>query len=314
MKPGKVSENIIKRSILKSIDDKSAAGYPDCALFTGYVADEAMGSAGAHALVRAINRAAEKGCRPINASLSVTMPSNMREKRMREIVEAAAAVAKEHDICIINGHTETVDGLKYPIVSATVVAAGNKASAEKALPGQAIVMTKWLGIYGSALIATEHKEGPLTRYPAFLTEEAAELWQFISVEKEAQIAHSSGSHYMYACGDGGVFAGLWKLADRSGIGLEVRFKDIPVRQETIELCEYYDINPYKLRSDGSLLIATDNPDELVDALHEADIHACVIGHFTEGIDRVLISGKEEPERRFIEEPTQDELTKIIWYN
>lgn len=311
MKPGKVSENIIKRSILKSIGDRSAAGYPDCALFTGYVANEAFGSAGAHALIRAINRAAEKGYRPMNASLSVTMPSVMREKRMREIVESAAVEAKKHDICITGGHSETIDGIKYPIVSATIAAKCDVTDIKKAAPGQAIVMTKWLGIYGSALIATEHKEGPLTRYPAFLAEEAADLWQFISIEEEAKIAHSLGCDYMYACGDGGVFAGLWKLADRSGIGLKVRFGDIPVRQETIELCEYFDINPYKLRSDGSLLIATDRPDELISALHDADIHACVVGYFTEGIDRVLISGKEDSERRFIEEPTQDELAKIL---
>ena len=41
----------------------------------------------------------------------------------------------------------------------------------------------------------------------------------------------------------------------SGVGLEIDLKKIPIRQETIEICEFFDLNPYKLLSGGSLLLA-----------------------------------------------------------
>ena len=39
------------------------------------------------------------------------------------------------------------------------------------------------------------------------------------------------------------------IRDRcSGVGLEIDLKKIPIRQETIEICEFFDLNPYKLLS------------------------------------------------------------------
>lgn len=324
MKTGKVSENIIKRSVLKNISKVSAEDYPDCALFTGYVSYEGTGESGAHALIKAANRAAQEGYRPIRAALSVTMPQRMKEKRLKEIIASADREAVQRNIAIISGHSESIPELKYPIVTVVLWAVctyenrtykqndgcvTNKRGLKMAVPGQTVIMTKWAGIYGSALLATEHAKGPDTKYPPFLTEEARELWQFVSVEKEAAIAYEECASCMYACSDGGVYAGLWKLADRSGVGIEAELKAIPIRQETVELCEYYDINPYRMNSDGSLLIATDKPDELIGRLIDEEIPACVIGRVTEGIDRVIISGEE---KRFLEEPTQDELCKVLW--
>jgi hydrogenase expression/formation protein HypE len=38
------------------------------------------------------------------------------------------------------------------------------------------------------------------------------------------------------------------MAEASGVGLEIDLKKIPVRQETIEICEFFGINPYELIS------------------------------------------------------------------
>lgn len=64
---------------------------------------------------------------------------------------------------------------------------------------------------------------------------------------------------MHDLSQGGIFTALWEMAERAGVGLEVDLKRIPVKQETIELCEYFDINPYNLYSAGALLIGTDRP-------------------------------------------------------
>jgi hydrogenase maturation factor len=93
----------------------------------------------------------------------------------------------------------------------------------------------------------------------------------------------------------------------SGVGLEIDLKKIPIRQETIEICEFFDLNPYKLLSGGSLLMASEDGNALVRALGKSGICATIIGKATEGNDRVLISGEE---RRFLETTQTDELWKL----
>ena len=38
------------------------------------------------------------------------------------------------------------------------------------------------------------------------------------------------------------------MAEASQVGLEMDFTKVPIRQETIEICEIFDVNPYKLQS------------------------------------------------------------------
>ena len=63
----------------------------------------------------------------------------------------------------------------------------------------------------------------------------------------------------------------------------------------------------RLVGSGSLLIATDKPEELLSRLEDANIMACEIGKFTGDSTRVLISDGE-PE--ILREPEPDEIYKI----
>ena len=76
----------------------------------------------------------------------------------------------------------------------------------------------------------------------------------------------------------------------------------------MEICEYFDLNPYMLISSGCMLIVTDNANLLVDRLNEEGIAAAVIGRITQGHDRVIINGDE---RRYLEPPKADELYKVM---
>ena len=309
MKQGKVSENIIKRSVLKCIENEmvGAAVGTDCAIFTGYIANEVDIKCVTHAIIRACNNAAVAGYNPESVSLSITMPETMREIKLKNMMQEAASYAKATGIIIADGHSETVEGIKCPIITATVLARKSEWIPGKLAAGQAIIMTKWMAMSGGARIAKERKDELLTKYPYFIVEDAANLEQFYSILPEAAVAVRSGAISMNDCSDGGVFAALWQLADKDGVGLEVNLRDIPVRQETIEVCEYFDINPYKLRSDGSLLIVTEDPEAMIEKLHAENIPATCIGHITDGLDRVIISGED---RRFLEEPRQDEGVMI----
>lgn len=113
----------------------------------------------------------------------------------------------------------------------------------------------------------------------------------------------------YHLGTGGVLAGLWKAAEASEMGLFADLRKIPVRQETIEICERFDLNPYKLFSEGSILVGTLKGEELVQYCSDQGIPAAVIGKAVKGNDRILRSGENV---RYLERPSQDEITKFSW--
>ena len=122
------------------------------------------------------------------------------------------------------------------------------------------------------------------------------------------MAAGAGAHAMHDVTEGGIFGAFWEMAEASGIGLEIDLKQIPVRQESIEICEFFGLNPYELISSGSMLIAAPDGYQMVRELKKAGIPAVVVGKATAGNDRILINGEE---RRFLEPPKQDELYKVL---
>ena len=81
---------------------------------------------------------------------------------------------------------------------------------------------------------------------------------------------------------------LWKMGEELELGMEVHIKKIPIRQETIEICEYYDLDPYEEESGGTLLIAASDCGGLACALEKAGIPVSVIGFLHTGKARTIV--------------------------
>ena len=60
-------------------------------------------------------------------------------------------------------------------------------------------------------------------------------------------------------------AALWEMAEEEKIGFEIAMGSISLKQETVEICEYYRLNPYQLTSAGSYLILTDEADQVIES-------------------------------------------------
>lgn len=232
---------------------------------------------------------------------------------------------------VICGHTEISSAVSAPVVSVTAFGKDmkgilfarseednmqSKASGQtgtyikktevKMRPGQQIVISKYIGLEGTAILAQKYRDRLREKLPAKMIDEAAGYEEMISVLPEAAGASKSGVCAMHALSQGGVFGALWEMAEAAGTGLSINLKAIPVRQETIEICEQLELNPYRLLSGGSLLMAADDGEALAESLIQSGIPAFVIGCATEGNDRVLV-GSEEGERRFLEPVNQEEL-------
>lgn len=326
MKKGKISESVLKRSVLNQLKMKreevlSGAGIgQDCAIFAlsenvflASCIQEAAVAVEADmetVICKCVNNLAACGAEPIAALISLLLPITAEESDIKTFMAAAEKTCSTLKIQIAGGHTAVSDVISQTIV--TITGYGKIASAytkqeKTAKPGQDIVISKWIGLEGTALLAQTYMEGLLNKYPAYFIKEAVNFKRYLSVFPEAKIAAASGVCIMHDASEGGIFAALWEVAEQSKVGLTVDLKKIPIRQETIEICEYCNKNPYELLSGGSLIMVTSDGQALVQTLKEAQIPAAIVGKITNNKDRII---KNEEETRFLERPKTDEIYKI----
>ncbi len=336
MRTGKVSENVLKRSVLRQITDRRAevvkgagVGNDSALLSWGCPAIPQSPQVGEWgrmavsmetvalpvknaaylAVIAAANNLAAAGASPTAAFLSLTFPLGAEEALLKEMMGQADSCCQELSIQIAGGHTEVSGAVKSPIVTATVVGQEQNASAgQRGRASLDIVVSKWIGMEGTFLIADEKEAELSQRYPARLISKAKRQGRYLSVAREAAIAYKFGSYAMHDVRCGGIFGALWELAQKMGVGLDIDLKKIPVKQETIEVCEFYGLNPYQLLSGGMLIMAAGNGEGLVRALHEEGISASLIGCTRAGNDRIITA---KDEIRYLEPPVPDEILKIF---
>ena len=339
MKIGRIPESILKRSVLKQIKSnneeviKGAAVGSDCAFIR--IQDQVAAMAGgssfleekdgiAHAMVRALNCLAADKCRPLAVHIFLMLPESYFESDLKECISQAQAAAEQMNLTIAGTQTQIVREITHPLVNVTAIGEpireplmnvtaigepmGMAAAAEKKiLPGFDIVMTKWIALSATALLAKQKEKELKEKYPAYFIKEAQKLSKYYSVWPEAATAVQSSVCMMRNVSEGGIFGALWELGESAGVGLTTVLKKIPVKQETVEICNFFDINPYESDSDGAMLMVTQDGAQLCRKLEQQGIVATVIGQITQGNDRVVINDEE---KRYLEPKKTDELYRI----
>ena len=106
-------------------------------------------------------------------------------------------------------------------------------------------------------------------------------------------------------GKGGILTALWKICERNKWGLKYSLRSIPILQGTIEISNFFDINPYRLLTKNAFIIASD--DEHNDSKYYPHI-LTYIGDITNERKRVRIDGKVEA---FLTKDYKDEIDKVL---
>lgn len=345
-----LKRSVLKQLPIRNDEITGGAGIgEDCAVFasaegvqTAVSVNTVTGDAdriGMYAVHAAVNNIAAGGAEPVAVLVAATFPEETPEERLRAVMKQIGETARALGITVAGGHTEISGSVNAPIFSITGVGrrsdgqgqSGGQTRPERSegqtdvpdagletkprgaagLSDKDVVMTKWAGIAGTALMAREKRGQLLTRYPAYFIDEAIALERQLSVVPEAATAGKSGVLAMHDASRGGIFAALWELAGRAGVGLQIDLKAIPIRQESVEICNFFDINPYELAACGSLLMIADHGYDLVRALAREHIPAAVIGRTDSSNDKVVINGEE---RRFLEPPNGDSVYQVFVKN
>ena len=158
-------------------------------------------------------------------------------------------------------------------------------------PGQELIVTRWIALAGTGMIADRYETELKRRFPASLVDTAKRFADSGGLPEQLQLAGRCGACALQALSWGGILGALWEMAEQAGVGLEIDLRRIPIRQETVEICEYFDVNPYYLYSEGALLIGTERAGTLAAAFTDAGIPAAVIGYAASGRKRIIRNGE-----------------------
>ena len=288
MRIGKVKESILKRSVLRQLHNHSEEGSPasgedagvlfmpefseDAGVALSVNPIEGWTFAAKRAVYGAVNSMLAAGAKIEAISLSVLMPQDTEEKQLKFLMKEIDALCTQEDILVISGHTAVSPFVSTLILSVTAMGIQKK---------------------------EEEARAEYTNLDLVIDDGSMSAVSDILQEREVISIHDVR--------EGGIFAALWEMAAAKNVGLSVDLKNIPIRQHTIEVCEYFNLNPYMLRSGGTLLLACANGARLVEQFQKAGIESAVIGQTTSGNDRLI---HYDEEARFLEPPKMDEYYKV----
>jgi hydrogenase maturation factor len=262
------------------------------------------------------NDIATRGIRPLWFNSIILLPKNSKVEIIKKICTQMDKAARMLDIAITGGHCEITSSLNYPVVTGCAMGIaknGKYVNCSGAKVGDKIILTKGIGIEGTAILASDRKKELLKIFNKKFLKKAENYFEKISVVKEAMIAFETGGvSAMHDPTEGGAAGGLHELADAANVGFNIFEEDIIISEETRKICDYFSIDPLNLISSGSLLILAKKPkiNEIFEKFSKNDIQASIIGEIIDqNLGRTLIrrNGKKEELIR----PKTDHLWKAL---
>lgn len=277
-----------------------------------------MRDGAAYGLLTEVNELAVQGVHAGSAEIRIEIPADMDKSRMHSIrnhIAKAMEKLETEDFQLEELHIAGEKCVALRVPQIVITAAGEIDQKERiadalltARAGQDIVYAGWAGLEGMLRIIGEKEAELRERFtPAFIGQMKAYDSELCGLSKIA-VADAMGVSVIRQVSRGGILASLWDLAKDTELGLNLDLKKIAVRQETIEVCEHFRLNPYQLASGGSFLMLTENGEALADALNQNGIQAAVIGQLTDSNDKIIHNGED---MRYIDRPAPDELMKVF---
>ncbi|HBZ52642.1 MAG TPA: hypothetical protein DEO82_02595 [Eubacterium sp.] len=315
MKPSKMPVRILNRSVLNNIHGKDYIGQGHGQ--GGVICDDICVSTVSMRyktdfletdLCRCINNLTAAGADCVGLTVNIMFPRTFVESRLKNLVKRIDTFCIKHGLRYMGGNTEVSADVKDIVVSVTAVGHVRR-KFSKASPKEYIIVAGDVGRMGLHVLGRTYEEELSKRYNSLFMErlrvdkDGFLLSDILDITKDSKVTCMQDLTSM------GVFGGLYELSERTGLGIEVDIDEIPIRQETIEVCEYFKINPYEVDSLGAMLIISPEYEDIVSKLKNSGMMASVIGRLTDKKDRVAIY---KGEKRNLNELSCDALAEILY--
>lgn len=310
MNSGKAPGNVLKRSVINLIGNGPRIGIDvsehaldgELRIISSTevgVIDNSI--APALAVVKACNNIRVAGGNVDGVQAAFMLSSKCKERELKKLTRQTISACKKCNTFLSGGHTEITDAVNYPVSTITAIGSrhGSVPAVRDIIPGMEIVMTKWAGLEEAAILLNDESvlASLRERFSPYYMDSFGKYEDWLSIADEAAIATEFGNVIMHDNSDGGVFGSLWDMAEGSGLGFEIDLRSIPLRQEIVELAYVCNLNIYRMKSSGSLMIVCNSGEQLVSRLNSQGIPAAIIGRFTDNNDKII---RNEDEIRYLE--------------
>lgn len=240
------------------------------------------------------------------ARITMLLPITVKESHIKEYMKSFTFLAKTFGVAVVGGNTQVVEGLSKAAFCVTLI--GNAGDfcpdKKKAFAGAEIVAVGYTGILGTNLLCLEKQDELRKRFSEAFLRQASFPEDSLSVKSAVAVLQKETEDkkplwescevlYLHDVSKGGIYGALWQLGQYLGKGVLVENSKIALKQQTIEISEASEENPYLMDGTGSFLCVCRKGRLLAERLREAGLEACVIGALTDGKEcRVFVSEKD----------------------
>jgi len=257
------------------------------------------------------NDVATSGNRPRFIQSIILLPEDATVGTVAEVSREIHRTAGDLGMTVVGGHTEVTPGLRRPIVVTTAFAfASSYVTAADAREGDVIMLTKSAGVEGTAILASNAARFG-GRADLSMLKRAKAFRRKLSIVEEAAAAFGTGKvRAMHDCTEGGVLGAIYEMSFASGLGFQLFEEKIPVARETAYVCSQLSLDPLRLISSGTLLLAVEGgrEREVSRAVREVGSTAAVVGTFRRGKRTVV---RRDGNAETLSGPPTDELWRVV---
>ena len=236
-----------------------------------------------YAVIKAAGDLAAKRVRPTAVSVQILFPESSDEQELKNIMRILTEICEETGLAITCVQAESAEYVLRTVIQITAVGVKEnpKQQMKKWFPGTEIILCGYTGLEGTLRLVEEAEADLRTRFtPSFIEKTKRCKESLILPEQILQLPEK--------------------------IGFEIDFSKLALKQETVEICEFFQLNPYLLTSAGSYLVLTEHGEETLESLKNAGVPAVRIGFVKEQNARTLVNGEET---RYLDRPAPDELSR-----
>jgi hydrogenase expression/formation protein HypE len=241
------------------------------------------GDIGKLAVCGTVNDLAVGGAVPLYLSCAAIVEEGLAIDLLRQIALSMAATAREAGVAIVAGDTKVVakgacDKLFLNTTGVGVIGEGLDLGADRARPGDAVLVNGLLGDHGAAILCARGDMALETP----IESDCAPLNGLVA----ALIAAAPRVRFVRDPTRGGLATVLNEIAEASGIAIEIDERATPIREEVKAFCEILGLDPLYLANEGKI-VAVAPPNEAEAALaalraHPLGERAAIVGRVQSG--------------------------------
>lgn len=271
------------------------------------------GSIGDLAVHGTVNDLAMSGARPLYLSAGFILEEGFPIATLAGIVERMARAAKTSGVEIVTGDTKVVerghgDGCYINTAGIGVVPDGLHLGPQNARPGDAVLVSGYLGDHGIAIMSL--REG--LEFDTVLQSDCASLHGLVA-DLLAAVGHES-IRVLRDPTRGGLASSLNEIAGRSRAGMVIEEVRLPVRPDVQSACDLLGLDPVYVANEGKLvaIVAAEAAEKALAALQANPLgaDAAIIGRVTEKHPGTLVAKTRIGATRVIPMQLGEQLPRI----